>query len=585
MRLILGLLVLLTAQLVFAQAGYNSEKEGNVSSAIGWDYKVSPPVVIADNKAAEVGGITTDAPVINFTGNRIVTAVYKTIENPTDSSVSFWFTGLPQTDSAFLRDYIWSKVTNPSDTEGTRLQIINACAVFLKNTANYCNNALIFEGSWNDKILYAKEHSLIGRVYSTYSTQCGNNTLQATVIQVMFPQYFNYADFQFTTVPDHAFTNTIIAGRPAHTDYDAGTCGFMFSNPFSANGWASTADIRNDTNLINTKYLVNGQDQHPDMSLSDYRSVIVEGAVSTGGVPGVIPVQTDGIFTMPSHAKVVTSVAGPLFFLDTTVAANEQARIELEQQVIRARHGCVPCLDTVIEVLQQLWPTDPDYLRDVFRSAKVVFYDPVKTAGKQFAEVFSYSYPKDSVPYWLLQTNSDDTLHIGTDVKMPLFVLEAENCEIGDTVMNGHADFPLWSGRSTPNTLTYKEVNYLQSGALYPGQHQLKLSVNANPGVLSVFNNWSIGGGNGLLFSTTTMQRELLPTAVNHAMENVSGFKAWLSAARTLTVSADCDVYNTTGQLVMHLTKGSKDVSGLARGLYVIAPSVGGKGAIKVAVY
>lgn len=585
MRLILGLLVLLSAQLVFAQSGHNSETEGNIVNAIGWDYQVSPPAVIAGNNAAEAGNITTDAPIIDFTGNRIVAAVYKTIENPTDSSVSFWFTGLPQTDSAFLRDYVWSKVTNPSDTEGTRLQIVNACAAFLKNTNNYCNKALIFEGSWNDKILYAKEHSLVGRVYSTYSTQCGNNTLQAAVIQVMFPQYFNYTDFQFTTVPRHAFTNTMIAGRPAHTDYDAGTCGFMFQNPFSVNGWASTADVRNDTSLINAKYLVNGQDQHPDMSLSDYRAVITNGVVSTGGIPSVIPVQTDGVFTMPPHSKVVTSVAGPLFFLDTTVAANEQTRIELEQQVIRARQGCVPCLDTVIEVLQQLWPTDSDYLRTVFKSAKVVFYDPVKTAGKQFAEVFSYSYPKDSVPYWLLHTTSDDTLHVGADVKMPLFVLEAENCEIGDTIINGHAEFPLWTSRSTPNTLTYKEVNYLQSGKLYPGQHQLKLSVNANPGVLSVFNNWSIGGGNGLLFSTTTTQRELMPTAVNHVIENAGTFKAWLSAPHTLVVNADCDVYNTTGQLIMHLSKGSKDISGLARGLYVVAPSEAGTGAIKVPVY
>ncbi len=584
MRLFFWLFFLLVAKDVIARSGYYFEKAGTDNS-LDWNYKIGPPAIVGNNSANAATYTTSDAPVINFSGNRIVTAVYKTIENPTDSSVSFWFTGLPLTDSAFLHDYIWSKVTNPSDTEGTRLEIINACAAFLKNTDHYCNKQLIFEGSWNDKLLYAKEHSLIGRVYSTYSAQCGNNSLQATVIQVMFPQYFNYNHFQFTTVPAHAFTNTVIAGRLVHTDYDVGTCGFMFNNPQVVNGWASTADIRSDTNLIDTKYLVNGVDQHPEMSLSDYRAVVTEGVVSTGAVPSVVPVQTDGVFTLPPHSKVVTSVAGPLFFLDTTVAQNNQTRIAMEEMVVRARHGCVTCIDTVIELMQKLWPTDADYLRSVFRSSKVVFYNPQQTAGKQFAELFSYDYPKDSLPYWLLATSSSDTLHIGADVKMPLFVLEAENCEVGDTVIAGNAVFPLWTGGGSPTVLTYKAVNYLQTGALYPGPHNLKLSVNANAGVLSVFNNWSISGGNGLVFNTTTTQKELLPTAVTPIVKDTDGFKAWLSAARTLTVNADCDVYNTMGQLVVHLTKGSKDISGLVHGVYVVVPSVGGTGAIKVSVH
>lgn len=541
---------------------------------------------MGNNSANAATYTTSDAPAINFSGNRIVTAVYKTIENPTDSSVSFWFTGLPLTDSAFLHDYIWSKVTNPSDTEGTRLEIINACAAFLKNTDNYCNKQLIFEGSLNDKLLYAKEHSLIGRVYSTYSAQCGNNSLQATVIQVMFPQYFAYNDFQFTTVPAHAFTNTVIAGRLAHTDYDVGTCGFMFKNPHSVNGWASTADIRSDSNLIDTKYLVSGLDQHPDMSLSDYRSVIAEGGMSTGSVPSVVPVQTDGVFTLPPHSKVVTSVAGPLFFLDTTVAENNQTRLAGEELIERARHGCVSCIDTAIELMQKLWPTDADYLRSVFGSSKVIFYNPQQAAGKQFAEVFSYDYPRDSLPYWLLTTSSPDTLRIGTDVKMPLFVLQAENCEVGDTVIAGNADFPLWTGSYTPTTLTYKEVNYLQTGVLYPGRHNLKLSVNANPGGLSVFNNWSIGGGNGLVFNTTTTQKELLPTAVNLLSQNTDGFKAWLSAKHTLQVSAGSDVYNMTGQLLMHINTGSTDIGSLTPGVYVVVPTGSTRAdAVKIVVY
>lgn len=534
-----------------------------------------------------VGGktIVSHAPVVDFSGNRIIKSVYKTVENPTDSAITFWFADFPQTDSAFLNDYIWKKVTNPADTQGTRLEIMNACAEFLKNSYYHTNSSLIFDGQWVDDLLYAKEHSLIGRIYSTYSTQCGNNSLHASIIQLMFPGYFSIEEFGFASVPGHSFTNTIINGRQAHTDYDVGTCGFMFKNAQSPNGWASTEDLIADSSLINSKFLINGQDLCPQMSLSQYNTALSSGPVIIGGIPYKEPVKLNGFFILPPHSSVETSPVGPVFFLDTSIATNTEALQNIQALVGQAQQGCAYCYDSIVNTMERLWSVDSSMVSLVLKGAPVVLYNPLLLAGRPFSVLIRDLYDRDAVPYWILHTNNTDTLNIGTDIKMPLFVLEAENCEVGDTAISEKTVFPLWVGGPVPNKLTYREVNYLESGKLYPGEHHLKLSVNANAAFISVLSEWNIAGGEGLIFNTVTDLLNQPVTGIRPVIPNQNQFKAWLSGARTLTVNADCDVYNTTGQLVMHLTKGSKDVSGLALGLYVVAPSVGGTGAIKVAVY
>lgn len=569
--------------LVFAQNnGFNSATTNgnnviNFNIAPTGAHKLQLPTSTTSNS------IVASAPFVNFSGNRVIESIYKTIENPTDSAITFWFADLPQTDSAFLTDYIWKKVTNPADTQGTRLEIMNACAQFLKSPYNYTNSSLIFEGQWVDDLLYSKEHSLVGRIYSTYSTQCGNNSLHAAVIQLMFPQYFSARDFGFASVPGHSFTNTDIDGRPAHTDYDVATCGFMFKNSQSVNGWASTEDIIADSTLINKKFLINGEDLHPDMSLSQYNSVISQGTLTVGPIPNVQPVELNGTFILPPHSKVETSSMGPVFFLDTTISSNRLALYQVQVLVGQVQQGCASCYDSILNIMSQLWMVDSSIIKKVFTGSPVVLYDPVLVAGKPFSNLFSYTYNRDTVPYWILHTNNTDALKIGRDVKMPLFVLEAENCEIGDTTVSEKTVFPLWAGGNLPNKLTYKEVNYLESGKLYPGEHHLKLSVNASLAFMSVLENWNIEGGNGLIF-TTFAEPVIQPvTGISQVQPVQNQFKAWLSGPRTLTVTADGDVYNTTGQMLMHVSKGSKDISTLPSGLYIVNPVSGG--AVKIALY
>ena len=129
--------------------------------------------------------LTIPGPVINFTGNKAFTKSETSIENPTDTAITFTFSDYPTTDSQFMADYILSWVTNPLDTEQSKLQVANAAAYFLKSPKRYRNNALIFGGQWNDSLMFAKEHSLIGRIFSTGITQCGNNSEHGRIMRIV----------------------------------------------------------------------------------------------------------------------------------------------------------------------------------------------------------------------------------------------------------------------------------------------------------------------------------------------------------------------------------------------------------------
>jgi hypothetical protein len=400
----------------------------------------------------------------------------------------------------------------------------------------------------------------------------------------MFPAYFSAEEFGFASVPGHSFTNTSVDGRPVHTDYDVGTCGFMFKNAQSPNGWASTEDLIADSSLINNKFLINGQDLCPQMSLSQYNTLLNGGPLTIGGFPNKEPVKLDGTFILPPHSKVETSPVGPVFFLDTSITYNVESLQNIQALVVQAQQGCVYCYDSILNSLERLWSVDSTMAFLVLKGAPVVLYNSVLQAGRPFSAMLRDIYDRDTVPYWMLYTSNTDTLNIGTDVKMPLFVLEAENCEVGDTTVSDRTVFPLWTGGTVSNKLTYKEVNYLESGKLYPGEHQLKLSVNANAAFISVLSEWNIAGGEGLIFNTVTDLLNQPVTSVGPVMPDQNQFKAWLSGRRTLTVTADCDVYNTTGQMLMHITKGSKDVSALPYGLYILNPAKQGA-AVKIALY
>ncbi|HLP22408.1 MAG TPA: hypothetical protein VK174_18965 [Chitinophagales bacterium] len=516
-------------------------------------------------------------PTVNFTGNKVIGLNQRTIENPTNKSISFRFSNLAQTDSQFIADYIWDSIQNPSDTEQTKLDIVRACVRFVKSRKNYTNRAHIFGGQWQDTLLYKKEHSLIGRIYSTYSTQCGNSAQHARAIQLYKTPFFKHDDFRHVDVPNHEFIETRLWNYYAMTDYDVASYGFMFENPNSPNGFASFEDVRNDTLLVNEKYLENGQDFNPYVTRSSYRETLSESPanvyISTEGAP---PIELNGEFIIPAYSKITTNFAGPIFFLDSTNPANMLALAQAFELSAQAENsGCIPCItDSVNKIVQSLWHIDSTVAALLLNGSSMVLYDPQNDQGRAYTELFTYEYPRDSTPAWFLHTNSDDTLWIGCnkDIKMPLFVLEASRGLIGDTFIAQNAVFPLWNPGNTASILTYKEVNYLEEGFLLPGRHTTKLSVNAN--LIGNFNEWNISGGDSLKITTTyiPLSTDTITTSVKTITPATSDLLYYWTDSEKLYVSANCQLVNMLGQTILNLPAGTTDLGWVARGTYVLYP-------------
>lgn len=454
--------------------------------------------------------MTIPGPVINFTGNKAFIKSETSIENPTDTSITFTFSDYPVTDSQFMADYILSWVTNPMDTEQSKLQVANAAAHFLKSPKHYLNKALIFGGQWQDSLLFAKEHSLIGRIFSTGVTNCGNNSEHGRII-CLKSGYFKPDDFRHIAVTSHAFIETKFSGYFALTDYDQGTCGFMFHNPASPNGLASFMDVHNDTLLINQKYLEDGIDYHPDMSLSYYREVMADNSFNIGQFPWSGHIEIDSKFILSAHSKMTLTIDDYVFFLDSNLLGNKVIfqkminAVDSFELAISIGDTCWWCVDSFEAGTNQLFDGDTFLAEKILDKGALFFYSGLQDQGKKWSDVFRYEGKREWVPTIVLETSSLDTLILGENLKMPLFLLESDgNILAGDTLITQPAVFPLWSAGNTSNILTYKEVNYLEQGWISPGDHLTKLSWNAN--ILGPFMDWNISGGNGLSLSRSLME-------------------------------------------------------------------------------
>lgn len=534
------------------------------------------------------------APIINFTGNKIISSVKTTIENSTSDPIEFTFPDFPQTDSQFMAEYILSKITDPLDTPKAQLEIVNAAAYFLKSPKRYTNNALIFGGQWLDQQLFTKEHSLIGRIFSTTSTQCGNSSEHGRMI-CLASGYFTPSDFRHTGLPNHAFIETKINGSFALTDYDVGTCVFMVKNPNAPNGWASFPDINADTSLITEKYLEDGIDLRPDQDLYDYKVTMAAPNYNTGVFPWNDREVINGTFILPPHSKMSYTINQDICFMDTTsplVAFHYQRiRSAVEQYLLAADTGiCYPCIDTFEVHRLALFSGDTILASKFFGGSDegiVCFYNGLLDQGKQIEQMIDYQENRDSVPNILLEIEQVlDTLIIGTDLKMPLFVLEADSgVTVGDTAIVQKSVFPLWNPDTASNVLTFKEVNYLEWGMILPiGSTNMKLSWNAN--ILDPFSKWNISSNaSGLIVS-----RELTETVLP-SLDTVASVATVLQESVILYPNPANDqvyvlggnhisqiaVFNLLGEVILEVNGRVVDCSRVQGGTYIVEMVIDGK--------
>lgn len=505
LRIILSLLLLVVALSVSSQ-NIEGNTEKNITKILNFQ-KLQPVISNANTSRAAVSDTTIPAPVIDFTGNKVFTKFETSIENSTDSTIIFTFSDYPVTDSQFIADYVLSWVTNPLDTEQSKLQVANRSAYFLKSPKHYRNNALIFGGQWNDSMLFAKEHSLIGRIFSTDLSQCGNNS-EHYRLMCLASGFFKPDDFRSVSVTIHAFEETKFGGHWALTDGDVGTCIFTVNNPDSPNGLASFMDVHNDTLLINQKYLEDGLDYHPDMSLSFYREVMSDTNINVAPFPWSSHVEINGKFILPAHSKMSLSLEDYIFFIDTGISKNKIWLYQLSTIVdsfevaMSVGDTCWWCVDSFMFLLDNFCDGDTFLSAKFFDKGNTFLYDGSNDQGKKWSDLFRYDGKREWIPTIVLETHSPDTLTLGHDLKMPLFVLESDGGLLaGDTLITQPAVFPLWNTGDTSNILTFREINYLEQGWISSGDHVTKLSWNAN--ILGNFADWNISGGNGLTLGRT----------------------------------------------------------------------------------
>jgi len=525
-------------------------------------------------------------PKIDFWGNKVFTGFRKTIENPTSKPIEFCFCDFPQTDSQFLADYILNKITDPLDTPKAQLQIVLATAHFLKSPKYYINNNLIFSGQWNDESLFAKEHSLIGRIFSTTSTQCGNNSEQARII-CLATGFFKPADFHHISIANHAFIETKIGCDFAFTDYDAGSCVFMVHNPNSPNGWASYLDIKQDTSLIIEKYLEDGIDYHKEQTLSNYRLSMSANTYNMGVFPWSKTEIIDGKFIIPPYSQLVFELNDMIHFIDTIapdICDLYHGMMNMIQafEIAKDTGVCYPCIDTFQRNLSMMYGGDTVLINDYLNKGNICFYNSTLDYGKKISTLFNYIPDLDSTPCVILRIDTTNKpLHIGQDLKMPLFVLEADSSMlVGDTLITQKAIFPLWVTGTEPSLLSYKEVNYLTNGILYPSDKpkQLKLSWNSN--ILGQFAKWNVCSNSiDLNLSdhvsavTPTITPTDLPTQPSAIETNISIFPNPASHQVNLLGikhAIPIHVFNASGAKVISTVGTSFNCSHLPNGTYFV---------------
>lgn len=531
----------------------------------------------------ERSGITIPAPTISFVGNQAL-RIQRSIHNPTDSALSFYFSHLFKNDQEFV-DYLRAFVTNPTDTPQAQRELMSA--LFDVTKYYFSNNTLIFDWQ-NDTAVFKKEMSFIGFLYSMHNVQCGNFFRHAITILIA-TQYFTLADFETIAVPGHSIGQIKNMNKPIFSDFDAGT-GFSWNkNSNSPNGYADIDEIRQDTFLINEYYSRNGvvlvDTTNPYHLRSNYRRLLTGNPLYRGPLYGYAPpVHMTSELILPAHSDVVTHIDNIILAFDV----NDSSSINRVNNVIAALQpiyqagGCTWCIDSFLTVLSQEFRIDKQLLNT--QALAFTTFNSSTDQGKPFGDVFSYEYERETPPIWNLSGANQDTLVLGVDLQMPFLLLHAQGinglARVGDTLFISPATFHLWDAGDTSPRVTSPEVNYIQHGFIPPSQGwNMTLAVNAHLGMLSLMEEWGVDmiNGTGLTFETEVDYLSTQVTAVTDINKSKSRIGIYPNPAHTsLWVTGADDgvlipLYNLLGEPVLQLHKGTNNVTQVSPGIYIAA--------------
>jgi hypothetical protein len=526
---------------------------------------------------------------INFSGNGLVTA-HRTIENTSDTSVTFVFAGLPTTKHELIDSFI-AQLSTPADVATSRRELaLHIVPAWLKSN-RWRNEALIWNGFSKDSISYQRQTDPMGMLYSINSAQCGNyaEVYKALLIET---GYFKLVDFHQIALVGHSIVEVFIDGGWALVDNDPGTPFLYAENPANPNGIATAADIYSDTSLISKSSYNNGVHQPTyAMDIDRYMAIWAD-----GGVPSVwhnnyyvIDENVTGNFILPPHS-IITAPLVTVGYLDSSLVSTQQAlaQVNVFLDIVATGQCDSVCqsayADSVAMVIQALLPQlTIAEVRDYMDQGTLVLYNSITDQGQMLYNEVS----RDEVPYWEVAFTTADTLSIGRQLQFPLLVLEAQQpCLLEDTTITQSAVFTLWDSE-TPPEVSFMETNYMDKGLVYPGNNLFNLAVNEN--VISRVQGWNLRSDNDM---QPIVNNHITFTSGYTAMAGVEPEEPWRVYPNPATnVLNICSPGTPIEQFTITNLLGETVITGrpengynivvntvqLAQGLYIIRAKAGSK--------
>ena len=375
-------------------------------------------------------------------------------------------------DSA-LRAYLLTQITVPfSDVENARLQAVQAVLKLLKSIY-FENMQRIWTASGTPAdrdSINARKICLMGTLASQQKRQCGDYVASAKRM-LMLTGLFSSSMIRNPNIPGHAVLEWLYRGSFIMTDFDPGQpCAFV-KKATNLNGYASAAEIANDTTLIAERYtdtLFTGQeiDLCPMNTLYDYK-VLWSNA----------PINYDSMNTtlVDTFAGDIELCAGCSMTFEFKVGAvvdtSENEGYEAYHTVFGLQRRFKETHDWVFmdSVIQKM----ADYLNISYADAFAIWTssDPLFIINGT-TDPFIMGINEGLIPRFKITIPArQESIQLGRDLKLPCLLLGVQSTDTllidGKTILPGFHEYQseLWGDGVSPQPL-YENIHYVQQGEI-----------------------------------------------------------------------------------------------------------------------
>ncbi len=430
--------------------------------------------------------------------------------------------------SAML-DWLLAQAPSPI-IEEKRMQLMKAALHLVKSPRH--QNTLLITDEWSQNkamdsrlvdSVHVRNHDAIGS-FTLFHTQC-YDMCQDVIELLVMTGYFTYDDFRNVSIPGHSCFEWLYYGYWTFTDADANQPGYMFLNPNSPNGFASTNDLCNNHELITAKQFyryfdeLNGDSMNlcPWVTLGDYQSHFTSPTIFP--LPfhnrsymrtGVWKISKNATITFDSHYTTT------VYLLDTVNPVGAEVKAKMEGWVARYKlnHKDTSAIDSILTRFAGLLSVSKDSAINIL-SAKAYkwinryTWTPPVIDYRQIVPTFHLSIPPVS-----------RDLVIGADVSFDLWVTDIKvgggTIDLNGNIIADSMKYPLWGepGDVVAPGLPKEMINCFNSGTI-PAGTSVEVNLAWNPIITNPFTGFMLNQlsvldtlcVNGIVFPTSAMKQ------------------------------------------------------------------------------